>query len=154
MRTTEKALAEILTVAQDRRLKQIDLQVRQQGPHGFTAPEIAGALKLTARQKEQIRAVQDEAHVAFMERLQRGPWPPPPGKPLEDPWGGVRAKVLDLLTPQQRERWRELTGEPIKGHVRFMPFGPDAPFPPPVFGPSGFGPPPGLPGPGFRSPDQ
>ncbi|HYT94836.1 MAG TPA: serine/threonine-protein kinase [Gemmataceae bacterium] len=154
VRTTEKALAEILTVAQDRRLKQIDLQVRQQGPHGFTAPEIAGALKLTARQKEQIRAVQDEAHVAFMERLQRGPWPPPPGKPLEDPWGGVRAKVLDLLTPQQRERWRELTGEPIKGHVRFMPFGPDAPFPPPVFGPSGFGPPPGLPGPGFRSPDQ
>jgi hypothetical protein len=139
-RATEKAVAAILRPEQARRLVQIDWQVRLLGPHGFTAPEIADAVKLTARQKEQIRALQDDAHHALMERLGRGLWPGAPGKPPGGVWEETRSKILALLTDKQRARWRELAGEPIPGLLLMPPPGLRPPFGAPGFGP----PPPGL----------
>lgn len=32
--------------------------------------------------------------------------------------------ILGLLTPEQAQRWNEMTGQPFKGSVSFFPFGP------------------------------
>ncbi|MCC6421333.1 MAG: serine/threonine protein kinase [Gemmataceae bacterium] len=150
--TSERAAAGILTPAQAVRLKQVALQLRLQGPDGFTVPELAGALKLTARQKAQIRAIQEDRLLALWERLYDG-GPPGPGGPRPDEaWKASRERVLAVLTAEQRLRWEELTGPPLKGPMPFLfPLSLTGPPPPP--GPPGFGPrPPGGKGPFSRNP--
>jgi eukaryotic-like serine/threonine-protein kinase len=143
-RSTEKAVAEILTHEQAARLRQVALQLRQRGPDGFTTAEVADALKLTKDQRGRIRGIQDDAHRAMWDKLRThmGQGGPPCGP--EDLWGDVEGKVMAVLTTEQKARWHELTGERFTGEVRFRPpplLGP-ALFPP---GPPGFGPPPGVP---------
>jgi hypothetical protein len=165
-RTVEKAVGELLTPAQVARLRQIALQLRQRGPHGFATPEVADALKLTPAQRERIREIQHETQVSVLQKVHKGG--KMPGGPRPDftrLWAGVEAKVMqEVLTAEQRARWRELTGKPLQGDVRFMPPPPfDAPMvyliwrgperqggmiwqgpglpprPPPEFGPRGKG---------------
>jgi hypothetical protein len=114
MKEHEAAIAEVLTPAQFTRLGQIALQVR--GPRAMREPEVVAALGLTAEQREQIRGLD-------------GPPGPPPmarGGNKPDPGAGMRA-VLDLLTPEQRARWRELTGAPFSGANGGFPRGPFRP---------------------------
>jgi len=125
----ERDAAGILTPAQMRRLRQIALQVQQRGPHGFRDPQIVDALKLTTKQREQVRKIQDEAGIAMMGFWMPGPpghgGPGPPPKRFDDPWKGTQEKVLALLTDDQKTAWKELTGEPFTGMVPLMmPVGP------------------------------
>jgi serine/threonine protein kinase len=115
---TEKAVADVLSPEQARRLRQVLVQIRQRNPHGFTDPEVVQALKLVAKQKEKIRAILHEAYLA--------PWEHGHGdggsrkgriKPGEV-WLAVHEKVMQVLTDEQRERWRELAGEPVACEVR------------------------------------
>src|SRR5262249_4062129 len=129
-RTVEKAVGELLTPAQVARLRQIALQLRQRGPHGFATPEVADALKLTLAQRERIREIQQEAQVTDVRKMQKGGRRPGgPGPDFAKLWAGGEAKVMqEVLTAEQRARWRELTGKPLQGNVRFMPPHPfDAP---------------------------
>lgn len=151
----ERDAARILTAEQTRRLQQIALQLQQRGPHGFRDPQIVEALKLTAKQKEAIRKIQDEAGAMFF----GGPPSGPPGGPLgpggpkrfEDPWKGTLEKILNILTDEQKVAWRQLTGEPFNGMVPMLgPGGQGVPLPPPP-GP-GF--PPGRPGGGEPRPGE
>jgi eukaryotic-like serine/threonine-protein kinase len=132
-RSSEKALAAILTPGQATRLRQVAFQLRQRGPDGFTNAETADALKLTPAQRRKIRALQDDAHRPLWSSLAKGkgPWPHPRFRP-EEVWEGVQKKVLALLTAEQKARWLQLTGEPVRGHLHFIP----APhFDLPVLGP-------------------
>jgi hypothetical protein len=79
-RRSEQDAAGILTPAQAARLKQIALQVRVRAPDGFTAPEVVASLKLTAKQKQRIRGLQEYAQLALGEHLHDG-FPPGPGGP-------------------------------------------------------------------------
>jgi serine/threonine protein kinase len=140
-RTTEKAVAAILTPQQAARLRQIALQLRQRGPGGFTTPEVADALKLTKAQKGRIRTIQEEAILDGLNRMVPGG----PGCRPHEVWKEVQDKLMDkvmvVLTAEQKARWRELTGKPIAGNIRFMP-GPPLGGPPLLGpGPGGFGPP-------------
>src|SRR5262249_7541414 len=108
----EDALIHQLGPEQQKRLEQIALQ--QAGAGAFSNPRVVTALHLTAEQKEQIRAIQ----------LHRGPR------------GGPRRnldQILALLTPEQKQEWSGLVGEPFRSEIRPGP-GFDYRFRPPFRG--------------------
>jgi hypothetical protein len=128
----EKALVEKMQPEQARRLKQIVLQ--QRGPHALGDANVADALRLTAAQREQIRAIQEEARRALWASTPHGGPRPPEDRRRADLPREVHAKLLDVLTEKQKARWKEMTGEPFKGEAwpRFEgPFGPGRDFPRP-----------------------
>jgi serine/threonine protein kinase len=138
-REQEAEVARVLRPEQLRRFKQIALQA--QGVGAFREPEVAAALKLTAEQRERLRAIESDVFFAHPDR-------PRPGLSLPDPAGKTAAEVREaamararaVLTEEQLRRWKELIGEQYRGPLP-GPLG-RPPGPPP-------GPPPGHPG-GFR----
>jgi serine/threonine protein kinase len=123
----EKALVRGLKPEQAQRLKQIAWQ--QSGAAAFADPEVLRALRLTNRQKERIRWVQEG---------KRKPKPPGHGyrgphfegwKKHDGPEISGLDQILNLLTAAQKEAWKSLIGAPFKGtiHLGYRPgpeFGP------------------------------
>lgn len=120
----DNELNAILNDRQSRRLHQIALQL--EGPGVFREPEVISALQLTAEQRSRIHDIEARIFFAPMD----GKHPPEPGAgPRREPghfgprrdhnreqqWEQARAQILDLLTPDQKQRWQELTGEPFNG---------------------------------------
>ncbi|MBL8796800.1 MAG: serine/threonine protein kinase [Planctomycetia bacterium] len=146
----------LLDADQGKRLRQIALQ--QQGVQAFLDPEVAEALRLTADQREKMRSLNGELRRLAQEDLRRAFSPgkgggrggPPfgsgwrhgdgerrgPSPTEEETAKNLRAQVLKVLGPEQKEVWQEMTGEPFRGEVK-SPGG--FVFPP---GPGGFRPPP------------
>jgi serine/threonine protein kinase len=123
-REQEATVSGLLKLEQLRRFKQIVLQA--QGPMAFREPEVVAALKLTAEQRERIRAI--EANVFFPRWDRPRPGPPPemiPGQALK----AVMERIQTLLTAEQRQRWQVMIGEPFKGPMLL------GPMPPGHFGP-------------------
>jgi serine/threonine protein kinase len=120
-RANEAAVATILTPEQRRRLQQLALQLR--GPSAFREPDITTALKLTAEQKERIRAIETETFFTMPERPRHGLGPGPRNlrKAHEQEIKSASAKIFRLLTEEQQQRWKELTGKPFKGEIAFRP---------------------------------
>jgi eukaryotic-like serine/threonine-protein kinase len=143
-RAEEREIAEILNLEQARRFRQVVLQLEQRGPYGFTDPQVVRALELTVKQREKIRRIFWAAYPRSWDGWPYDSGPPRKGmrKMGPEPWKSVHAKVMDVLTAEQRERWRELAGAPVQFEMR-------SPRPPGVrFGPPGgrFGNFPGPPG--------
>jgi serine/threonine protein kinase len=111
-RANESEVNSILTPAQQARLRQIGWQSEEAG--AFRDPEVVAALKLTPRQRERIRAIEDEALAAWMRSGRRGP----PAQTKDRP---ARERIVEELTADQARRWRQLSGEPVKGQLQ--PFG-------------------------------
>ena len=148
-RAHEAGAAEILTADQQFRLRQIAIQVK--GPMAFRDPAVVATLKLTPEQQDRIKAVEPDRLY-----FPRPDGPRPPGPPGGPPFSGPKARgpdfdpkkgpggfrrpgidpILAILTDEQREQWRAMTGRPFRGRVFGGRFG--AP-------PGGFGPPPGGP---------
>ncbi len=128
-RDNETAARAVLTAGQWKRLQQIALQL--QGPSAFRDAEIAKALKLTADQKERIRAIEAETFFGGPERRRHGPGPGPrdPRKAREQAVKAAGDKIVALLTDDQRRRWQDMTGKPFKGEFTRRP--PPGPFGPP-----------------------
>jgi serine/threonine protein kinase len=132
----EKDLLHILTAEQTRRLQQIALQ--QYGAVPFSEPEVAAALQLTDEQKKAIRTIEEEANDALRAVFRYGPrseW-----KKAEEVHKSTRQQLLNVLTEDQKTKWKDLIGEPFKGELRHRPpggHGPPHGHPP--------GPPPGRP---------
>jgi hypothetical protein len=110
---------------------------------------VAAALKLTSKQRERIRAIDEETFFAVFQEWKG------PGGPSEEARKANEQKrkvaltsILELLTADQKRQWKEMTGEQFKGQTPFFP--PFFPGPPPggpgerplkVFGgPQGAGP--------------
>jgi hypothetical protein len=151
-RANDTAIREALSPAQLSRLKQIALQAR--GLWAFQDAQVADALKLTAAQREKIRAIGAKA-VAAPPMGGRGwgrggPGPRGRGRPFDrGPWKedeqrmrkeherkmkAAYEEALELLTSAQAKRWREITGEPVEGLTPGCPPGPPPGLP---FGPPG-----------------
>jgi hypothetical protein len=126
-RAQDAELRQILSPEQRRRLRQIGLQV--QGTGAFREPEVSAALKLTAEQRERIQGIEEETFFGGL-RMRPGTPPEEIRKHHEQRMREAGERILAVLTPEQTRRWREMTGEPFKGPVRFLPFGPP-PGPPP-----------------------
>jgi serine/threonine protein kinase len=107
-RANEAEINAILSLAHQKRLRQIGLQAR--GPGAFREPEVVAALRLTPRQRQRIRIIEDEALFSWMRTTD-----PREKRPEQ--------RILAELTPEQTRQWREMTGEPVQGSVvPFTPF--------------------------------
>jgi len=134
VRANEEAVTAILDPAQLRRLRQIALQC--QGPMAFQEADVVTTLKLTAKQKQEIRTI--EMSMYFEKpggERKAGPPSPFSWKTFEENRKTALTKIIELLDGEQVKKWRELTGEPFAAAGRlFLP-----PAPPSA---GGFGPPP------------
>lgn len=130
--TREKGVLERLGPEQHQRLKQI---VWQQGGLGaFLEPEVVKVLKLTPKQTETVREIQDRTRRSSRGGHHRlGFQRPEDWKKIEETWRTARDEAFALLTPDQRAEWDELVGKPFQGELR-LPF-------PGSFGPRPGGPP-------------
>ena len=123
IRRHDAQITSVLRPEQFARLRQIGWQVR--GPEAFRDPDLAVLLKLSPAQREQLRGLDDGPPPRPPGKDYGGPGfrpggPPdgkdfgkpggPPGRPRRGP--GM-APLLAVLTPEQRTRWVELTGEPF-----------------------------------------
>ena len=126
-RADEAEVNAILTAAQQTRLRQIGLQA--DGPGAFRDPEVVAKLRLTAEQRERIRAIEDDSFFGWM---RMAGFPPRPGGGPEPPMDRpANERILEALTADQVLRWKEMTGEPFKGSLLPSP-PPFGPPPPPI----------------------
>jgi hypothetical protein len=125
-RASEADAEAILTATQLARLRQIDLQV--QGPRAFEDPKVTATLGLTAAQRQRVRAILAEGPFGglFGPDAARGK-----GREARDKGPSHVERIKDVLTEEQKGRWRELTGEPYKGppRMRLVHPPPDGPRP-------------------------
>ena len=120
-KATEKAVTEILKPNQLKRVKQISLQ--QQGGRALSNPEIAAALKLSNEQKDKIKSIQEETRTARGQRGQRGQRSEEELKKQQEARKAANEKLMNVLTSEQKTKWKELTGEPFKGEISRRQFG-------------------------------
>jgi Spy/CpxP family protein refolding chaperone len=119
------AAAEILKPDQAKRLRQIILQM--EGGRALIDPEIAKELNLTAEQKQKLMEIRDAATKEYGEVRRMFRNRPIDRKRMEEE-GKIMtemhekydAQLMALLTKEQKEKWREMAGQPFKGFV----FGP------------------------------
>lgn len=108
-REHEATLASILSATQLQRLRQIALQ--WQGPR---EPSLARTLKLTADQKDRLRTIEAERFRSLFDRNRKEPGTT---ESPEDRARSAMQKMLDVLTPEQLQQWRGMTGRPYEGPV-------------------------------------
>jgi hypothetical protein len=145
----EAYLAWLLQPEQAARLKQIVLQM--QGGLALNNGPTAEALGLSESQRKKTDGVLEKLTNRLNQlRSVRGP---DGRKQGEEARAAAGKELLALLTPEQQERWKELTGEPLTEEISFGP-PPRGPGGPPGPGPGGRrpGPPPG--GPPGPPPDE
>jgi len=111
----DKAAAGILQPDQLKRLKQISLQ--QRGGRAFSDPDVAQSLALTDKQKELASTIQQGAQSDLRELFQAGADGEARAK-IREIQKKTSEKVLEILTPEQQTKWKELTGEPFKGEIQ------------------------------------
>jgi serine/threonine protein kinase len=112
--TVTQAIEEVLTESQRRRFRQILLQVQQQGRNGFADPKLIDSLDLTARQRNDIRRIQNETHRAWADHLFTD-------RKVRDTaafWTAAQKRVLAVLDASQLVTWRELSGPAIDVDLR------------------------------------
>jgi hypothetical protein len=112
----EQFLKETLAPEQRKRLDQITLQVA--GLLWVTSPKVASELGLTAEQKERARALQEEARREMRDVVHAKSREGRDVK-FEELRKTSRQRLMELLTDQQELRWKQMTGEPFRGRLRF-----------------------------------
>lgn len=137
--SADRQLQELLTAGQLQRLKEIALQ--QIGPMALTRPDVAETVGLTAEQKQQIRALQEQFAKTALQTAQNLQGLRSGGRPklreLKSTLGAVQAnlshietvkhdtdaRILALLTPEQKQKWEQAKGAPFQGALNLGPIG-------------------------------
>ena len=109
-------LADNLTPEQRKRLLEVTLQVT--GLHELNRPEVARALNLTEEQQQKFKDLQQEHRKQLAEVFQSKERESRNEK-LTKLREGTRDKVRAILTDEQKEKVRELVGEPFRGEIVF-----------------------------------
>jgi hypothetical protein len=103
MEENRKAVAELLTPEQSKRLKEISLQ--QRGPTALTDPEVAKALDLSEDQQTKVKSINEETATAMRDLFTPGQ---PPDEDARKKMADLRKssgdKLLALLSPEQKPR--------------------------------------------------
>lgn len=126
-REHEAALAVILSADQRQRLGQVALQC--QGSRALREPDVARTLKLSAEQKDRLRAIEGEKFRAFFDRTRKDL---PATESFEDRVKATMQQMLTVLNAEQLQQWQGLTGRPYQGPLFF----PGRQSPPPSGGQS------------------
>jgi hypothetical protein len=88
---------------------------------------VVQGLGLSARQREQIRAIEEEVLIGQVREMQAEGMLGDGGAKLREPEGPkAMERALAVLTAEQSRRWSELVGEAIDGQLSAfpMPFSP------------------------------
>jgi RNA polymerase sigma factor (sigma-70 family) len=115
-------VADTLTAAQRKRLREIDLQYR--GHEAFTSPAVAKTLELTDKQKEKfaanVKRVEEDVNAAFQKPI-AVPIGVPGGpggavafdynKVISDARAEGLKRAVEILTDDQKATWKKMTGE-------------------------------------------
>jgi hypothetical protein len=112
----ERFIAETLTKDQQERLDEILLQVA--GLLWVTRPEIAKKLDLTEEQKKKAAQLQKEARQE-MEELIHSTTDAKKEEKLAELRQTSRQRLQSLLTDKQKSKWKEMSGQPLKGKLSF-----------------------------------
>jgi Spy/CpxP family protein refolding chaperone len=112
-RESERTASKILHRDQMKRLKEITLQV--QGARAFADPDLAKALDLTDDQKDKIKAT--EGGRGQRPQISPGNDPQAAQKRMEEMHKANLEKVMNILTPDQKAKYKEMTGEPFTGKI-------------------------------------
>jgi hypothetical protein len=115
-RENEQFLRDTLTAEQRKRLDEITLQVA--GLLWVTTPRVASDLGLTTEQKERARKYQEEARREMREIVHDRHRRDRDAK-FNELRATSRKRLVELLTDDQETRWKQMTGEPFKGRLRF-----------------------------------
>jgi Spy/CpxP family protein refolding chaperone len=115
----EKAVGEILKPEQAKRLKEISLQT--QGARALANDAaVAKSLALTGEQQEKIKAIEAESRSEAQKLFQGGIGNfEEAQKKRAELTKATNEKAMAVLTPEQKTKWKEMTGEPFKGEIRF-----------------------------------
>ncbi len=99
----EKDLEKVLMPAQLQRLKQIQVQQQSRGRGGvsFSNPRIAEALGLTEAQLADMRDKAEELQTEMREKI-------------EELRKQADEELLQMLTPEQQKKWKEMMGDPFE----------------------------------------
>jgi hypothetical protein len=109
----KKFLAATLSKGQHKRLDQIALQVT--GLFQLTRPEIVKALNLTEEQQQKFKQMQKEARKGLAELLHaKGA---ERNEELAKHRKATRARIMALLTDEQKAQVRALVGPPFEGEI-------------------------------------
>lgn len=128
-RANDAAVQSVLTRDQIRRLRQIALQ--RQGPLAFREADVIAALRLTLEQRDQIHAIEAETFFVRGDSGRHNPAGPGSRRTSDEQIRAAMDRILNLLTPEQRRIWRDMTGEPYRGPLiplAVRPGGPGGPF--------------------------
>jgi Spy/CpxP family protein refolding chaperone len=114
---TAKSLADVLSPAQVRRLKQIKWQ--NDGLRAFSEDDVNEHLKLTEEQREKIRTINEQARQEFAAIFQGDSGAAGGGNGYQDGMKRITAlrketlaKGVAILTPAQKQTWKDLIGNP------------------------------------------
>lgn len=113
----EKFLSSLLSSDQHKRLDQIGMQVA--GLLWAGRPDTASALKLTSDQKNKLKELHKEAHKdasAIMKETKDDSAKQEELKKLHDI---NHKRLLSLLTPEQQETWKVISGPEFKGELHY-----------------------------------
>jgi Spy/CpxP family protein refolding chaperone len=114
---SRKALDGVLTPEQAKRLRQITLQVR--GTEAFSDPTVQERLNLTDDQKEKLSNIGEDARKEMREIFESaGEDRAEAGQKLRDLRQESLKKVTAVLTVDQKETWKELTGDPFQIRIQ------------------------------------
>ena len=116
----EKFVADNLKPDQAKRLHQIALQ--QQGGRALADDKVAKELTLTDDQKGKIKDILEDTGSQVRELFQSG-FSEETRTKVRELNNAATEKTLGLLTADQKTKWKEMTGEPFKGEIRFGPPG-------------------------------
>jgi hypothetical protein len=115
-----KAVADILSKEQTKRLGEIRLQVERAA--AFADPAVAKQLNFNDDQKKQLKAIQEEANKARTQILEdAGGDFQTAGPKIREAMQKANAKMMKVLNEDQQAKWKEMIGKPFKGQIRFGP---------------------------------
>jgi Spy/CpxP family protein refolding chaperone len=109
----QKAVGEILNEEQQKRYKQISLQL--QGPGALGDPDVASAIGLSDDQKKSVEEIQTAAREEMRALFEAGGGDREKFRTARD---ATNEKLQAVLTDEQKSKWKELTGEPFKGELQ------------------------------------
>ena len=123
-RDGEKGLSEILSPEQQRRTRQIVLQLMRAS--AFRLPEVQEALKLTETQKHEIARLHEQSSSRLRELAgQQGNFEARKAE-SRDVYGKMDAAVLAVLGESQRATWTQMIGKPYQRPQSIKPRNPAA----------------------------
>ena len=116
----EKFVADNLKPDQAKRLNQISLQ--RQGAGALADEKVAKELNLTDDQKGKIKDILEDSRNQIQELFQGG-FSEEARTKSQEIRNAATEKALNLMTADQKSKWKEMTGAPFKGEIRFGPPG-------------------------------